>query len=465
MRSAASHLTPVRGVAPTTGIIAAVALAVFCTDVDFFALNLALPDMASGLGVTTTDLQWAVTIYQLTLASLLIPAGRLGDLLGRRRVLVTGIAIFAVASLLCGTAQSATMLVCFRFVQGLGAAMLFPVGIAVVSNAFTAGARGRAIGNVYAIGAIGTAVGPFVGGLLTDTLSWRWVFFFNVPFALAALVVAVREVPESRDASAEQVDLTGLACVVAGIAGITLAIDRGSDWGWLSAPTLLVAVAGIGLLATFAAVERRVRFPLVDLALFRNVPYVTITLAGAAGNVGTCLMLFLASIYLQQVRDLSPLLAGTIFLAPAVASAAAGILAGRLGERGTPPRVVMGTALTVGAIALALLAFVTAWPAYVAAFMLAGFGLGVTWSYTSVGTQAVVPEAMAGGASGVTLAVVIGLGGLSVAVGATILEVLTAHGDSTQTAIHRLFAGLAVLALASAAALLAAGHAPGRRAS
>jgi EmrB/QacA subfamily drug resistance transporter len=464
MRSAASHLHPVKGLSPTSGIIAAVALAIFCTDVDFFALNLALPDMADGLGVTTTDLQWAVTIYQLTLASLLIPAGRLGDLLGRRRVLVTGVSVFCLASLLCGTAQSATMLVCFRFVQGVGAAMLFPVGIAVVANAFPAGARGRAIGNVYAIGAIGTAVGPFVGGLLTDTLSWRWVFFFNVPFALAALVLTLREVPESRDASAERVDTTGLACVVAGIAGVTLAIDRGADWGWLSAPTLLVAAAGVALLAVFAAVEKRVRFPLVDLALFRNVPYVTITLAGAAGNIGTCLMLFLASIYLQQVRDLSPLLAGTIFLAPALATAAAGVLAGRLGERGTPPGLVMGTALVVGAIALGLLAVVTAWPAYVAAFMLAGLGLGLTWSYTSVGTQAVVPESMAGGASGVTLAVVVGLGGLSVAVGATLLEVLTAHGDSASTAIHRLLAGLAVLALASAVALVAAGRIAGRHA-
>ncbi|MCW3006439.1 MAG: major facilitator superfamily 1 [Solirubrobacterales bacterium] len=457
MRSAASHLKPMSA---QTGIIAAVALAIFCTDVDFFALNLALPATARSLGVTTTDLQWAVTIYQLTLASLLIPAGRLGDLLGRRRVLLTGIAIFGLASLLCGAAQSATMLVCFRFVQGAGAALLFPVGIAVVSNAFASAARGRAIGNVYAIGAIGTAVGPFVGGLLTDTLSWRWVFFFNVPFALAAFLITLRQVPESRDGAAERVDTTGLACVVAGIAAVTVAIDRGSDWGWLSATTLLVAAGGIALLGAFVAVERRVRFPLVDLSLFRNAPYVTITLAGAAGNIGTCLMLFLASIYLQQVRDLSPLVAGVVFLAPAIANAAGGVVAGRLGERGTPPRLVMGAALALGAVALALLAFVTAWPAYVAAFALAGFGLGTTWSYTSVGTQAVVPEAMAGGASGVTLAIVVGLGGLSVAVGATLLEVLTGGGASAATAIHRLFAGLAVLALLSAAAMLATGRAP-----
>src|SRR4051795_6750001 len=148
-------------------VVAAVALAVFCVDVDFFALNLALPATARELNVTTTDLQWAITIYQLTLASLLIPGGRLGDLLGRKKVLMIGIAIFGLGSLLCGAAQSEEMLVGFRALQATGAALLFPVGIAVISNAFPAEQRGRAIGNVYGIGAIGTAIGPFVGGLLT----------------------------------------------------------------------------------------------------------------------------------------------------------------------------------------------------------------------------------------------------------------------------------------------------------
>src|SRR4051794_821136 len=258
------------------GTVAAVALAVFCVDVDFFALNLALPATARELNVTTTDLQWAITIYQLTLASLLIPGGRLGDLLGRKRVLVAGIGIFGFASLLCGAAQSAEMLIGFRLVQGLGAALLFPVGIAVISNAFPVETRGKAIGNVYGIGAIGTAIGPFVGGLLTDLIDWRWVFFFNAPFALGALVLTLRYVSESKDPSAESIDYRGLAAVAAGIAAITLAIDRGESWGWLSASTLGLAAAGVVLLVGFVAIERRVKFPLVDLALFRNVPYVMI---------------------------------------------------------------------------------------------------------------------------------------------------------------------------------------------
>jgi MFS family permease len=440
------------------GVVAAVALAVFCVDVDFFALNLALPAIARELDVTTTNLQWAVTIYQLTLASLLIPGGRLGDLVGRKRVLLAGIGIFGASSLLCGASQSAGMLIGFRLLQGLGAAMLFPVGIAVISNAFPVSTRGKAIGNVYGIGAIGTAIGPFVGGLLTDAIDWRWVFFFNVPFALGALLLTVRYVRDSRDASADRIDLRGLVTVAAGIAAFTFAIDRGSTWGWLSAATLGTAAVGVGLLVAFLFVERRVRSPLVDLALFRNVPYVLVTAGGAVGNTAFCLMLFVSTIYLQQVRGLSPLMAGIVFLAPALANAGAGILAGRLGARGIAPHRVMSAALAIGSLALLLLSLVAAWPAYISAFALSGVGLGIAWSYTSVGTQAVVPPALAGGASGVTLAIVVGMGGMAVVVGATVLEVLVGGGDTATEAIHTLLAAMAVLCGVAAVALAVSGR-------
>jgi MFS family permease len=161
-------------------VVAAVALAVFCVDVDFFALNLALPATARELHVTTTDLQWAIAVYQLTLASFLIPGGRLGDLLGRKRMLLAGIGIFGLASLLCGASQSAEMLIAMRFLQGIAASLLFPVGISVISNAFPVAERGKAIGNVYGFGAIGTAIGPFVGGLLTDAIAVVGATMFEV---------------------------------------------------------------------------------------------------------------------------------------------------------------------------------------------------------------------------------------------------------------------------------------------
>jgi MFS family permease len=147
------------------------------------------------------------------------------------------------------------------------------------------------------------------------------------------------------------------------------------------------------------------RDPLIDLGLFRNVPYVLVTAGGAVGNTALCLMLLLSTIYLQQVRGLSPLMAGVVFLGPALANAGAGLLAGRLGARGIAPNRVMGAALAIGALALFGMSLLSAWPAYLSVFALAGFGLGISWTYTSVGTQAVVPEAQAGGAPGMTLAV------------------------------------------------------------
>ena len=144
----------------------------------------------------------------------------------------------------------------------------------MISNAFPVETRGKAIGNVYGIGAIGTAIGPFVGGLLTDLIDWRWVFFFNAPFAIGAVILTLRNVEESKDPLAESIDYRGLVAVAAGIAAITFAIDRGSTWGWLSLSTLGLAAAGVALLVGFVAIERRVKDPLVDLALFRNVPYV-----------------------------------------------------------------------------------------------------------------------------------------------------------------------------------------------
>jgi MFS family permease len=176
------------------------------------------------------------------------------------------------------------------------------------------------------------------------------------------------------------------------------------------------------------------------------------------GNLAFCLMLFLSTIYLQQVRDLSPLVAGVVFLGPALANAAAGVLAGRLGARGSLPHHVMGAALAIGALALFGLSIFTGWPWYISAFTLAGFGLGISWAYASVGTQAVVPESMAGVASGVTLAGAVGAGGLAVVVGATILEVLTAHGNSTTDAIQIMMAVLAGLATLAALALASCGR-------
>ena len=431
-------------------VLIGVSLAMFLVDLDFFALNLAVPSMARDLHATTTDMQWVISGYMLTGGALLIPGGRLGDILGRRRVLLAGIAIFAGSSLACGLAPSKEVVFGFRVIQGVGAALLFPVTIAVVTNAFPPERRGAAIGNVYGLAAVGTAVGPFVGGAISQHLGWRWVFFFNLPFAALALMLVARAVAESRDETApRRIDLPGLVTVAAGIAAITLAVDRGQAWGWGDARTVGVFAAGLALLAGFVAVERRVRFPLVDLSLFRNAPYVAVTLAGMVANVAFCVTAFASTLYLQEVRGLPPLLAGVLFLAPALCLALAGPASGYLGAR-LPALGVMAMAIGAGGVGLLLVASARSWLLYVPAFALFGAGYGLGWSFVSVGTQAVVRPERAGEASGVTLAVVVAVAGLFVAVSATVLELLTAAHRSEGTAIDDMLRALALGTLAIA---------------
>lgn len=436
-------------------VLVGVSLAMFLVDLDFFALNLALPSMARDLHATTTDMQWVISGYMLTGGALLIAGGRIGDILGRRRMLLTGIAIFALASLACGLAPAKEVVFGFRVIQGVGAAILFPVSVAVITNAFPEQRRAAAIGDVYGLAAIGTAVGPFVGGAISQHLGWRWVFLFNLPFAILAFALVSGAVVESRDQTApRRIDFPGLAAVAGGVGAITLAVDRGQLWGWGDVRTLGVFAAGLALLAGFVAIERRVRVPLVDLSLFRNRPYVAVTLAGMVANVAFCVTTFASTLYLQEVRGLSPLLAGVVFLAPALCLAAAGPLSGHLGDR-LPALGVMALAIGAGAVGLLLVASAQSWPLYIPAFALFGAGYGLGWSFVTVGTQAVVRPERAGEASGVTLTVVVAGAGLFVAVSATVLELLTAHHRSEGAAIGDLLHVLALATLAIAVVLAA----------
>lgn len=435
-------------------ILLAVSLAMFLVQLDFFALNLALPQMAHELHVTTTDMQWAISGYMLAVGAFMIPGGRLGDILGRKRVLLAGVALFGVTSLAAGVSNSAGMVIAFRVLQGVGAALSFPVGIAALTNAFPEERRQAAIGNAYGIAAAGTAIGPFVGGALSE-LSWRWVLIFNVPLALAAVLLGLESMEESRDPTVPRtIDVKGVAAVALGIAALTFAVDRGDVWGWTSAATLGTFAVGALMLVAFVAIERRVRFPLVELSLFRNTPYVVITLAGMVSNICFCVTTFAITIYLQQVRGLSPIEAGVVFLAPSLTLAVMGPLSGRIGPRYRPIGV-MATAIGAGSVGLLILSGAHAWALFVPAFALFGAGLGFGWSFVSVATQSVVKPERAGEASGVTLTIVVAVAGLCVATAATLLEVLEAGGATASEANQELLQWTAIGALAVSAALFA----------
>jgi EmrB/QacA subfamily drug resistance transporter len=442
-------------------ILAAVSMALFCVQIDYFAMNLALPRMASDLNSTATDLQWVISVYMLALGAFMVPAGRIGDIFGRRRALLAGIALFGLSSVLCALAPSATLVIAFRAMQGLGAALIFPVSVSVLTNAFPAVRASHAIGLAYGIAGLGNAAGPLIGGLLTETVGWRWIFWLNVPLTLVALAIGARSITESFDETVpRRIDVTGLALITVGIGLFTLTFDRAPSWGWLSAPTITAFVCSLAALVVFVAVEKRVRWPLVDLSLLRNPRFAVLVTAGTISNIAYGVTIFLSTIYLQQVRGLDPLMAGLAFLGPSAGAALGGAISGRLAAS-RPPVLVMGLTSVAAALSLAALAASSGWVGYLSALTACGFTLGLVYAFTTVATQAVVRPERAGEAAGVTLTALVTLAGVGVAVSGTVLEMLQLAGMSAAGGVDAIVAVLAALLLPAGAVVLVIARASG----
>jgi EmrB/QacA subfamily drug resistance transporter len=435
-------------------ILAAVSMALFCVQIDYFAMNLALPRMAFELHSTATDLQWVISVYMLALGAFMVPAGRIGDIFGRRRALLAGIALFGLSSALCALAPSATLVITFRALQGLGAALIFPVSVSVLTNAFPSVRASHAIGLAYGIAGLGNAAGPLIGGLLTETIGWRWIFWLNVPLTLIALAIGSRSITESFDETVpRRIDVTGLALITIGIGLFTLTFDRAPSWGWLSAPTVIAFVCALAALVVFVVVENRVRWPLVDLSLARNPKFAILVIAGTISNIAYGVTIFLSTMYLQQVRGLDPLMAGLAFLGPSVGAALGGAIAGRLAAS-RPPVLVMGLTSVAAALSLAALAASSSWVSYLPALTACGFTLGLAYAFTTVATQAVVRPERAGEAAGVTLTALVTLAGVGVAASGTLLEMLQRAGLSTAGGVDAIVAVLAALLLPAGAVVL-----------
>ena len=442
-------------------ILAAVSMALFCVQIDYFAMNLALPRMALDLNSTATDLQWVISVYMLALGAFMVPAGRIGDIFGRRRALLAGIALFGLSSALCALAPSATLVIAFRALQGLGAALIFPVSVSVLTNAFPAVRASHAIGLAYGIAGLGNAAGPLIGGLLTETVGWRWIFWLNVPLTLIALAIGARSITESFDESVpRRIDVTGLALITVGIGLFTLTFDRAPSWGWLSAPTVVAFACSLAALVAFVVVESRVRWPLVDLSLARNPRFTILVIAGTISNIAYGVTIFLATIYLQQVRGLDPLMAGLAFLGPSAGAALGGTISGRLAAS-RPPVLVMGLTTVAASLSLAALAASSSWVGYLSALTACGFTLGLVYAFTTVATQAVVRPERAGEAAGVTLTALVTLAGVGVAVSGTVLEMLQLAGLSAAGAVDAIVAVLAALLLPAGAVVLVIARASG----
>jgi EmrB/QacA subfamily drug resistance transporter len=417
--------------------------------------------MAFDLNSTATDLQWVISVYMLALGAFMVPAGRIGDIFGRRRALLAGIAVFGLSSALCALAPSATLVIAFRALQGLGAALIFPVSVSVLTNAFPAVRASHAIGLAYGIAGLGNAAGPLIGGLLTETVGWRWIFWLNVPLTLFALAIGARSITESFDESVpRRIDVTGLALITVGIGLFTLTFDRAPSWGWLSAPTVVAFACSLAALVAFVVVESRVRWPLVDLSLARNPRFTILVIAGTISNIAYGVTIFLATIYLQQVRGLDPLMAGLAFLGPSAGAALGGTISGRLAAS-RPPVLVMGLTTVAAALSLAALAASSSWVGYLSALTACGFTLGLVYAFTTVATQAVVRPERAGEAAGVTLTALVTLAGVGVAVSGTVLEMLQRAGLSAAGAVDAIVVVLTALLLPAGAVVLVIARASG----
>jgi EmrB/QacA subfamily drug resistance transporter len=328
-------------------------LAQFMVILDVSVVNVALPAIRHGLGFSEVDLQWVVNAYTVTFAGFLLLGGRAADLMGRRRVFVAGLTLFALASLAGGIADSQGVLIAARAVQGLGGAVIAPASLSILTTTFTEGAaRNRAVGIWGAMGGAGGAAGVLLGGVITDLLSWRWILFINVPIGLLAAVAARHYLLESRNAArAREFDLRGALAATVGLSLLVLGIVRTDQTGWGDSSTLILIVAGLALLALFVVIEGWVaRAPLMPLRIYRSrtlsASNIVILLVGAS-SFG---MWFFVSLYLQQVLGYSPIRAGLAFLPMTLCIVAGSTLASRLvGRVGAKPILITGMAsLAVG---------------------------------------------------------------------------------------------------------------------
>jgi len=401
-------------------VLAATVLGSGIASLDATVVGIALPAIGRDFHVDVATLQWVVDAYTLSLAGLLLLGGTLGDRYGRRRVFVIGTIWFALASLLCGIAPDATTLILARALQGVGAALLTPGSLAILQASFVEEDRSRAIGAWSGLGGLATAVGPFVGGWLISAVSWRLVFFINLPVAAAVVAMAVRHVPESRaPGDPGPLDVPGAVSITGALVGITYGLIAASGQGWSSAPVLSSLLGGAVLLAAFIVIESRRANPMLPLGVFSSRQFsaanaVTFVVYGALGGT-----LFLLPTVLQETAGYSPLASGAALLPVTVImlalSARSGALAARIG-----PRLQMSVGPIVIAAGLLLFMRATGSGSYVTdvlpAVLVFGFGLAINVAPLTSTAMSAVPADHSGVASAVNNDVARAAGLIAVAV-------------------------------------------------
>jgi EmrB/QacA subfamily drug resistance transporter len=383
-------------------VLAVVCVAVFMLLLDITVVNVALPNIDKELHTSFTDLQWVVDAYALTLAATLLNAGSLGDIRGRKRVFLGGIALFTLASALCGAATTPLWLIVSRGVQGIGGAAMFAVSLAIISQEFFGRERGTAFGIWGATVGAAVAIGPLVGGALTTYVGWRWIFFVNIPIGIACVAAGMRVLNETRDEKAGRFDLPGLFALTGGLFALVLGLLRGADWGWSSGRVVgLFAVAAV-LLVSFAFVELRQESPMLDIRLFRVPTFTGAQITAFSISAGMFAQFLFLPLYLESVLGYSAVKTGVIFLPLSLLAFVVAPISGRLSTR-VPVRFLLSGGLALCGVALLLMHGLTlssTASALIPGFLVAGIGIGLVNAPLASTSVSVVEPRHAGMASG-----------------------------------------------------------------
>jgi EmrB/QacA subfamily drug resistance transporter len=429
--------------------LGAISLGLLSINLDFTVVNLALDDIHDRLGASVAELQWVMNGYAIAIAASVLIAGRLGDLIGRKRFFMVGLALFAVSAATAAAAPDIWSLIASRIAQGVGAAFLYTLSIALIGDIFQGPERSRAVGIWSGVSTSALAIGPLVGGAIVDAASWRWIFVMLIPLTLAGLALTFALVPESRDETAAPLaDRTGIATSVVGLVTIITLLNEGHAWGFASPRIVVLALVGVCSLVAFGIVESRSHAPLLDVSLARNPRFLAANFTSFALTFAWWIVIFFESLRLQDVRGERPVVAGLLLLPGTVAVSTVSFYAGRVvGRLGT--RFAMAGGMLIAAAGCAALPFGGEAAALAALFVI-GFGVGLSFAPMTAAALNAVPPSHTGVAGGFLLMTRMVGSGFGVGLGGTLFQALGGFPSGFTGALEL---GAGVLALASAGVL------------
>jgi EmrB/QacA subfamily drug resistance transporter len=383
--------------------LAAVSFGLFMIMLDNTVVNVALPSIQADLGAGLSELQWIVTGYALSFAALMLIGGKLADAYGRRLIFVVGIVVFTAASLWCGLADSDNMLIVARVVQGAGAALMNPATLSIIAATFAPRERGMAIGIWAGVSALALAIGPLVGGLLTEHLSWHWIFFVNVPVGVLAIAASYLFISESKDETHTSLDLPGLGTSALGLFALTYGLIEANTYGWSSARIVGSFVIAAAALVSFIVIERRRRAPMLDLSLFRSGTYAGANIAMLLVALAMFGVFFFVSLYMQNVLGYSAVQAGAAFLPMTVLIILIAPIAGKASDRfGSRWLMTIGMVLLgVQLLYLSQLGTDSDFWDLLPGFLVGGLGMAMTMTPTAAAATRAVPVHKSGVGSAV----------------------------------------------------------------